>query len=130
MGASAAGWSARRWGPAGGQVDLLAAALTHRGLSMVDTARRHPPAAPGWNIALPSAAAAVIADAGGDLFYEVGTVQPPPWRQLVTALGAVELLVGTGGVGAVSPGNVLAAVRALGDAARRGHLADGTIAVR
>ena len=115
---------------AGGRADLLAAALTHRGLSMVDTAGQRPPAARGWKIALPSAAEAVITDAGGDLFYEGEMVQPPPWRQLVTALGTVELLVGAAGLSAVSPGDVLAAVRALGNAARGGHLAGGTIAVR
>jgi hypothetical protein len=80
----------------------------------------------GWTTVLPSAAEAVITDAGGDVFYEGEMVQPPPWRQLVTALGSVELLVGAIGLSVVIPGDV----RALGNAARGGHLAGGTIAVR
>jgi len=115
---------------AGDRVDLLASALMERGLSMVATAGQRPAAAPGWEIALPSAAEAVITGRGGDLFYEGEMVQPPPWRQLVTGTGTVELLVGAIGLSAVGPGDLSAGLRALGDAARAGRLVGGTIPVR
>jgi hypothetical protein len=115
---------------AGDRVDLLTAGLMERGLSLVTAAGQRPAAAAGWAVTLPSAAEALITGPGGELFYGGELVQPPPWQQLVAAAGAVELLAGAIGLAAIGPGDLGAALRAIGDAARAGHLVGGTVAVR
>ena len=103
----------------GERVDPVLAGLLGRGLHLVSSFAERPPETPGWLVSLPSRSAAVILEASGDLFYA---------GDLPLSLTIAKwLLTGVVGFGAVRPDQALAA---LADAAQRGRLAGGMVAVR
>jgi hypothetical protein len=115
--------------PAGGgdQVDLVLAAVLGQGLHLLASADETAPRSPGWLVTLPSPAGTMISDPAGAVFYAGTLPQPLPWRRLMARHGAAELL--TGPVGLLAGGGAELTAR-LAEAARRGELAGGTIAVR
>jgi hypothetical protein len=113
--------------PGGERTDAVAAWLLRLGLHLLGRAGQLAPPAPGWRLALPSPAAAVITGPGATVLYEGTMIRPAGWERVDAARGGAELLTGVSGVAGLGPHDSAAAL--LAGAARAGRLVGGTITV-
>ncbi len=113
----------------GERVDPVISGLLERGLHQLLTVSEPAPPAPGWTVrAVP--AGVLVCEPSGEVFYDGELPRPRAWRQAARKRGTVELLTGVVGFRSAGPGASGEGMAALAEAARRGRLTGGTVALR